>query len=80
MMNLKNNLYNIRSELESIPSREITFENCVKEKLSKSIDIHSQYIKRICDYLKVRDSMKVLKYTKEFNKKRGRKTNNDKID
>lgn len=78
-MSLKNKLYNIKEELENIPSRSKTFEMCVKKRLESSIDAHSQYMKRICEYLKIRDSAKVLRTIKEFNKKKGKRASNDKV-
>jgi len=78
-MTLKNKLYNIESELKNIPSREITFESCIKTRLSQSIDVHSQHVKRICDYLKYRDSVKVLRTIKEYNKKKSKRKSDGKI-
>lgn len=77
-MSLKNKLYNIQCELDKIPSRSSTFETCVKKRLSRSVDIHSQYVKRICGYLNSRNSIKVLRQVKEFNKKKSKRLNNDK--
>ena len=79
MMSLKNKLYNIKEELENIPTRSKTFEKCIRKRLESSIDAHSQYMKRICDYLRVRDSAKVLRTIKEFNKKKGKKASNGKV-
>lgn len=71
-------LYNIRCELEKIPDRATTFENCVRKALSESVAQHSHYIDRICDYLKVRDSMKVLRQVKIHNTRKARKQKDDK--
>ena len=73
-MSLKNKLYNIQVELNKIPARDVTLEMCVKKRLERSIDVHSQHVKRICDYLKVRDSLKVLRQVKEFNKKKAKRS------
>ena len=78
-MTLRNKLYNIKSELSNIQPRETTFVSCVKTRLSQSIDIHSQHVKRICDYLKYRDSVKVLRTIKEYNKKKSKRSSNAKI-
>lgn len=69
---MKNKLYNIKSELENIPSREKTFESCIRNRLSRAVDAHSHYVKRICDYLSVRSSIKVLKYANKMSKKKKR--------
>lgn len=63
-------LYNIRSELEKIPDRATTFENCVRARLSNSVAQHTHHIDKICKYLSVRDSLKVLRQVKEYNRKK----------
>ena len=68
-------LYNIRSELNDIQSRNVTFEKCIKARLSNSIAQHKKDVNRICKYLKMRNSLKVLTQINKFNKKKMRKKN-----
>ena len=77
-MSLKNKLYNIQVELNKIPARNVTLEKCIQRRLERSVDAHSQYVVRICEYLKIRDSAKVLRQIKEFNKKKAKRSSNGK--
>lgn len=69
---MNNILYNIRSELKKIPSRKETLERCVKERLDSSVLQHQYSVKRVCDYINSRDSIKVLRQVKVHEKKKRR--------
>lgn len=83
MMKKMNKLYNIRDDLNSLSdwynstnrakSRSKVLERCVRERLDRSIEQHSQHIDKICDYLKWRSEAKVLHQLSIYNKKKTKK-------
>ena len=66
-------LYNIRSELDRLETRDVTLERCVQKRLSKSVLVHALELDKICKYLNYRDPVKVLKQIDKFNKKKSKK-------
>lgn len=65
----KEELYNILSRLDKLPTADETMTRCVKDKLNISQDRYEVGLKEGVEYLSFRNSMKVLKAITRESKK-----------
>ena len=61
MSNFVNELYNIRSKLETFVSKDDEFEKCCKFKFLRNIDMYSSDVHKTEKYFLSRNTLKVLK-------------------
>ena len=75
-MTLKDKLYNIMCELDSIESANVVMQRCIDTKLENSYEQYRSTVKNIYDYVLSRSALKVIKALTRINKSKEKKNGN----
>ena len=75
-MTLKDKLYNIMEDLDSIESSSVVMQRCINTKLNSSYELYKSTIKNIYDYVLSRSTLKVIKALSRVKKVKETKNEN----